>query len=273
MSIVVVVCSLQSTTHLMPGSLMSHRLVKQSILKSSCWINFTFWLQCICHHPPAVMLCYVRHIKISATAWIWPLRNPNYEYIICGDFNLSSIRWYNEPLQFKHLDYVAPIIRENANTLQQALSYLNLHQIYAEHPQKGYSLDLLFAPPAVVRNVDIDENLLPLDQHHKSAFFQVLAPSTSQCVNFKNNYNYTKTNYVNIVNDIQETDWASLLSDPDLDCCVENFYSVLNTIIVKYVPKSSFRPSSFPVWYTTELKSLIYDKKKFRMVMNSILRS
>ena len=56
----------------------------------------------------------------------------NYEYIVCGDFNLTNIKWSNEPLLFELLDYVAPAMRDNANRLCQTSSFLGLHQLYLQ---------------------------------------------------------------------------------------------------------------------------------------------
>ena len=188
-------------------------------------------------------------------------RNDGYEFIVCGDFNLPYIKWTNEPLSFEPLEYIPPTQRDNANRLCQTLSFLGLYQLHSAHRQKGYSLDLLFAPSDLVPSMAINENLIPVDQHHESGFFKIHVSSDRHNVNFKSKYNYVKGDYPNIVQALQSEDWERMFSDVDIETCLNRFYNTLNIIIEKFVPKATMRPQSFPAWFTHELRSLICNKK------------
>ena len=144
-------------------------------------------------------------------------RNGGYEFIVCGDFNLAYIKWFNEPLSFESMGYTPPAQRDNANRLCQTLSLLGLHQLYSIHPHKGYSLDSLFAPVELVTNMAIHENLISVDQHHESGFFKVQASSEPHCDSFKCKYNYFKGDYPNIVQALQREDWECMFRDVDLE--------------------------------------------------------
>ena len=187
--------------------------------------------------------------------------NVDYEFIICGDFNLRDVKWTNNPLSFQVLDYLPPAQRENVNTIHQTMSYFNLHLMYRKHEHKGYTLELLFAPPALVKPVDLQENLLRLDMHHIAGFFQIRSALDFRYGSFKQSYNFAKGDYTNIVKTMQETDWDALFAGLDVNECVEQFHTSINNVIDKYIPKFTHKARSFSVWFTSDLKVLIGEKK------------
>ena len=187
--------------------------------------------------------------------------NVDYEFIICGDFNLRDVNWTNNPLSFQVLDYLPPAQRENVNTIHQTMSYFNLHQMYREHDHKGYTVDLLFAPPTLVEPVDLQENLLRLDMHHIAGFFQMRCALDLRCASFKESYNFTKGGYTNIVKTIQETVWDALFAGLDVNEYVEQFHTSIKNLIYKYIPKFIHKVRSFPIWFIPNLKALIGEKK------------
>ena len=98
----------------------------------------------------------------------------DHKFILVGDYNLPRVLWSsNSPLQYNLMAYIDPPQRENADVICNAYSALNLVQNLAPHPNKDYTLDLLFTPAGLVTPLDLHEQLLPTDIHHLSTFCEI----------------------------------------------------------------------------------------------------
>ena len=90
--------------------------------------------------------CYKEYI--SALEFL-SLRYSSHELLLFGDFNLPKVLWINND------DYTDALqtytfgndvkIKENSNLLRNYISFLNCKQFFPIHPNKQYTLDLLFS--------------------------------------------------------------------------------------------------------------------------------
>ena len=56
--------------------------------------------------------------------------------------------------------------------------------------------------------------------------------------------------------------WGLLMGDSDIVTSLNTFYSIVNKFIDENVPNQKSSLSTYPEWYTSELKKLICDKKE-----------
>ena len=149
-------------------------------------------------------------------------------------------------------------------------SLLDAQQLFPLHPAKGYTLDLLFASPDCVVDLECLDPLLHSDNHHVPQYFRVSAPLHSQDdSSVPLRHNFFKCNYLAVNEHFNNIDWDNCLDSGDVSACVSKFNDVVSQAISSHVPLSSSSQCSFPKWYTHELKSLINDKKCAHLMWKS----
>ncbi|XP_063932673.1 uncharacterized protein LOC135144578 [Zophobas morio] len=81
-------------------------------------------------------------------------------------------------------------------------------------------------------------------------------------------YNFKKANFVNLYNDIFETEWSSLSAYSDVNAAVTEFYRIFYNILDPSVPLYSLKKSSYTVWFNKQiiktLKMKNYYRKKWK---------
>lgn len=77
-------------------------------------------------------------------------------------------------------------------------------------------------------------------------------------------YNFKRANFVDLYNEMLETDWMSgLCVIENADEAVEAFYLTLYAILDKHVPrKKSFRSRSYPPWFNGVILASLKDKQR-----------
>ena len=193
---------------------------------------------------------------------------PQDRMIVVGDFNLSKVQWgFQDILNWLPIDPVSETIRSAATKLRNLLAPLDMKQFYPLHPNKGYSLDLLFSNLAVEGCISQDP-LVRCDEHHIPALF-TFEVGVKNLVKFDRIvYNFKKANVQGIVDTLNSVDWNVSLSADSVDDCVAEFYEVLNNAVSANVPLMRIKSSTFPPWYTSELKSCIFKKKEAHALWN-----
>ena len=226
--------------------ILSDPTIEQLILKishsSSKYILSASYVQ-----PASSADVYIRHIyNIESTLE----KFPDYQPILLGDYNLPRIFWSMDPLQYSQLAYIDPNLRAAAGIACASFCTFNLIQYYQPHPDKGYSLDLLFASEGIISPLDLQEQLLPTDNHHVACFFEISTSSTFLNSNNRVRRNFYKANHAEVSRNLSEMNWELLLRDmaTDPDLTLETFYSILNSLLDVYVPLTKQIPNSYPKW-------------------------
>ena len=207
--------------------------------------------------PKSKKELYLEHSQAAETI---SNKFPDHQFIFIGDYNLPYVQWKTNPLHYKPVEYIDPNERSSADTICTTYSSLGLQQFLPICDKKGYTLDLLFAPPDLISPIDLREQLLPTDSHHTSHFCKLQHDSIISSTTFKRNF--SAANYDTIVSDLCNANWDSVLLDEDLDANVNNFYNILNKAVTDHVPLVKSSPGSYPIWYDHELIKNIQDKKR-----------
>ena len=147
---------------------------------------------------------------------------------------------------------------------------MDWQQHFPPHSRKAYTLDLLWGSSEVCQYIPTSDSLVLADpEHHESAYFKINGLKSDSDFSESENKplkNFTKVNY-EVLNTLLDIDWDTLL-DGDTEDCVHKFYTVLNDVIDKNVPDLPKCTSTYPIWYTYELKNLIIEKKKLHIIWN-----
>lgn len=74
-------------------------------------------------------------------------------------------------------------------------------------------------------------------------------------------YNFFKYNYEDINFSLASLSWVNLFKDLNINQAVDLFYSIIYEIVDIFVPKKIRCLSKYPLWFSRNLKNLIFKKK------------
>lgn len=83
----------------------------------------------------------------------------------------------------------------------------------------------------------------------------------------KPKYNFFRTNYDELNDDINKVDWANTLNFQDIDIAVTHFYHILRNLLNKHTPVIKPKTHEYPKWYTPKLIQLLSEKWYYRKRM------
>lgn len=124
-------------------------------------------------------------------------------------------------------------------------------------------LDLVFSNLRFISVSQTLDTALPPDSYHPPLSLSInISIPTSYIATYKSFYNFNKANYQQITNFLNSYHWKRTFLSYTLDDCMTVFLDALHNSIVSFVPKVSYRPFSFPSWFTHELKELVFAKTR-----------
>ncbi len=190
---------------------------------------------------------------------------PNVPFYLVGDFNLPNIEWLEKKLSSVSLakSTALPYEVNASDIMNECCSEFNLFQNNFIPNYRGVTLDLLLSSSKT--SVVEADPIVPLDRNHP-AFDFVISQKSIDSSFLKPQVDYffdfTNGDYDSLSSFLSEIDWQNLLSNSDTPDMVNTFYKIVYEGIEKYVPKRRFRDiSTFPLWYSSELKKCIFNKK------------
>lgn len=179
---------------------------------------------------------------------------PDHKLILCGDFNIPEAKWDND-------NFGANVnCPENSPALSilNAFSYHNLYQVNSIPNSRNVFLDLIFCcSPIIVR--EATDLIFHNSMHHTAVTFDIrnkLEPVSSYTEFY---YDFKNGDYIGMNNFFASISWDTF--EDDINIQLSHFYDNIHTALDLYVPIKKFRTSSFPVWYNSELRRLIIQKK------------
>lgn len=182
---------------------------------------------------------------------------------VFGDFNLSEIEW-----NLNDQGYLMPSGGKSAGKaldLINTLQFCNFNQYNNVLNHRGDILDLVLSSDSksVVKAERSDMFLVNEDDYHPSLAVTIEASLEYMKINDSyKRFNFTKADYSVIREKLSDVDWG-FVNDLPLERSVPKFYSILNEIIDKNVPR--YKPKGkYPFWYSRELIRLLKVKDRLR---------
>lgn len=184
-------------------------------------------------------------------------REPNAQFLILGDFNLSCIEWFHQSNQCTAINYGGRVANELLNTI----TLTNLTQINSIKISYNRILDLVLTN---INGLDPKKVLgLVIEDHYHPAFLIKLNPKDIKFMksNRSNKPNFFKADYVAINNEFSSINWPNELHGLSTNDSTAKFYSIVRTIINKYTPIIRPKSNNFPKWFSKDLINLIKQKE------------
>ena len=164
-----------------------------------------------------------------------------------------------------------PVIGEN-ETMQyffDEIAQSGLNQVnHVKNKQNAY-LDLLFTNS--IEDFCVSESVMPLwknETYHTAIEYSFFIHNFSAPISWEYEIipEYDKTNYDQVKCRLNEVNWRQVFNNEgDVDYAVQQFYEIINDIIIDCVPFKKRRrnqSSKHPVWYNQNLKHLKNKKQK-----------
>lgn len=175
-----------------------------------------------------------------------------------GDFNLPKLKWRSSA---EGLLPDFSCLGSTESDFVSFLSYLNLRQFNSVPNQNQVILDFVISN---ISNISVSKESCPLlkvDCHHPPLIISCPNSLTKPLAFSEVTYDFYSGNYPSIITYLATVNWDSLFKDCDINHAVDCFYKVLYDAIYKFVPITTLRKSSFPYWFSSELKDLVFKKK------------
>lgn len=199
---------------------------------------------------------YSKHCDVIESIFF---NNPDYHFIITGDFNLNSFDWSIEP----SLQGNVP-----GNVLFNSfVNLLNLKQCNCIKNSLGRTLDCIFLSSEVELTsiVHSSESVVPIiDDHHPplELYIKFTDSSLHNSYEFPLVYNFKNCNFNEISLFLSKIDFElNLDNNLSFDAQISKFYEIIYHTFSLHVPKTKIFNNFSPVWANAELRKLIIDKK------------
>lgn len=212
--------------------------------------------------PPASQpLLYENHVGCVAEI-LQSYRDDG--FCILGDYNLPHADWSCVPCT---LCSKKPGISSQESTsidlLQDGYNLCNLAQMNTIVNAFDNMLDLIFVSDTDVVVDNVTEYIIAPDPYHPplKVCLRYLLPSTTYCQNAIAYKDFKNGDYRGMVNYLNAVDWDLMTDGIHPDAAVDHLYAHLHAAIDAFIPVKFLKSSSYPRWFSSRLKKLIYDKK------------
>lgn len=197
---------------------------------------------------------YLNHISEVILA-----REPDSDFLIIGDFNLSCINWINMGNHCIASDTEG----NNATNLIDTFMLTGIDQRNYLLNKYGKILDLVISNFNVhIKNAS--EIICKEDDYHPSLSIRLEFNRIQFMKPIKTwKRNFTKANF-EIINDrLSIINWNKELDHENINTAVEKFYYIVNNVINNHVPFTKPRSVDFPKWFSNYLINRIHEKEKY----------
>ena len=177
--------------------------------------------------------------------------------IIIGDLNLCSVKDWDNP--------------QSPSSLES--SYIDLFNdlgfkclINSSTHKDGNILDLVLTnQPGLIRNIDIEEDLIcPSD--HSSITFKIFKNVTRKKITKRKIFNYKEADWDGLSHEIRSYDWYSIFRNRSIAEAWILFKSKLDISMRKFIPMKNVKFRNQPPWFDTEVFHMSKIKDKLRKI-------
>lgn len=222
-------------------------------------INNLTIIICAVYIPPnSHIQLYLNHFTVIESL---ESTYPNCKFIICGDYNLSSLTWVGDKSGFKCSNFIQS---PPGRSLIECFSILNLVQFNNFTNSSGNVLDLIYSNfHDTITEPHIDP-LVPVDLCHPA--LQIVCKLPTYTPNLKNNhtiFSYNKGDYINANLFFNSFNWFNTFNSLNMDTAANLFHDALLKALSSFVPQKIVNNNKkFPCWFNKELITLVWKKKK-----------
>lgn len=182
-----------------------------------------------------------------------------------GDYNLPNAVWSN--------DEFGTMVQcpggDPALEVARSFSYLKFFQHNNIPNDRNVFLDLVFSNVKDLEVVRASDLILDLSLHHTSYKCLITVSEKTSSNNLAYTefyYDFRNGNYRELNNYIASIDWVSCLGSRNINEATNLFYELLWTGIAYFIPLKKYRTSTFPKWFSSELRKLTLEKKQAHSV-------
>lgn len=214
-------------------------------------------LICAAYLPPQLSINHYESLSLTIEE-IYDTSGCNY-MILCGDFNLPGEYWNDSGCFVQGQGSVS----HQARCISDMATYLNLKQYNNIPNSHGRFLDLIFSDYDHISVATAEVPLLNCDAYHPALKCEL-------SLNFENGgtadfdyeyFDFKNANFHNLNYFMGSPDWDALLDLNNIDLILDTFYGFIYEAFHCCVPMRRSRKPKFPLWYSNELKNLIFGKK------------
>ncbi|XP_050508061.1 uncharacterized protein LOC126885523 [Diabrotica virgifera virgifera] len=188
------------------------------------------------------------------------LQYPSLNIYMFGDYNLPNAVWSNDEFGvLVHCPGADPAV-----DVAQAYGYLKFYQLNSLPNDRNVFLDLVFSNYRDLVITRAGDPLLNSSLHHfgYEASLMALNTSSSSCLSYHEfYYDFMNGNYFEFNNFLAAIDWQECLGYSDINVSTQVFNEILATGIAFFVSLKRYRSSSFPKWFSHDLRCLTREKK------------
>lgn len=146
--------------------------------------------------------------------------------------------------------------------IAESFTYLGFYQMNSIPNNRNVYLDLLFSNMGHIKTERASDLLWRESTHHLAYTFTLSVPLSNPPLAYRYSLpNFKCADYTSLNDFFATVDWLTLFKGCDIDGAVNQFYEILYAAIDRHVPIKSYSSSSFPVWFSSELRRLVRQKR------------
>lgn len=185
-------------------------------------------------------------------------------FCVVGDFNLPRVTWHCDSssalVPILQSDCVNDILSSSA--MAECWNFHNVLQYNLVGNCDGRLLDWIFANFSVLNIANPGATILLVDTYHSALSFPVGATSRGPQARAAVKLDFFRADYGYIISALNGIDWDCALENLSIDESVCVLNSQFSYLIESYIPTYCTFKSSFPCWFSRELRQAIRNKKK-----------
>lgn len=185
----------------------------------------------------------------------------NSDFLICGDFNLSGVKWAAQEARF-----VPFTTCTFSNLITSFMELCSLDQLNREFNSRDGLLDLIFTNVnEPFTSVEKSHGFVVPDPYHPPLVISLMVDSSKRVLcPATPKRNYFKTNFAGIISELEEIDWPIVLGSLNCENATLAFYEIINRLIDHYVPLRAPARKPYPIWFTDKVITNLKEKNRSR---------
>lgn len=205
------------------------------------------------YYPPKYDSCSFRE-QLSDLGNV--LNDQNCRIIVVGDFNLPAIQW-------NFLGGACHNSDSKEAAMYEFVSLLNLTQHNSIVNPAGHILDLVLSNFAFSECLSQAEPLVPPDIWHPPLALSYSFSSIRGKHVVTEKFLFSKGDFSGLFSFLRDHDWSNVLTNSNVNEAVDILTSVIHESFELFIPKQRCFRSSYPPWFSRELKYLLRQKLRF----------